>query len=219
MTEAYLVYGAAGSGSVPVEAALTLIGAPYRVEEIVTYASEAERERMAPHNPMRQVPALVTPWGETLTESAAILLWLTERHPGAGLAPPVGDPARARFLRWMAFIPAAIYPMYWVRDVPSRLAGDDEAAQAEIERRTLERISECWAVMERQFAPEGPFLFGDEVTVLDLYMAVVSRWRPLRPRFHAVAPRLGQVARRVDALPELADFWRERFPFEDDDAD
>lgn len=214
----YLVYGAMGSGSMPVEAALTLIGAPYRVEEIVTYASEAERTRMAAHNPMRQVPALVTPEGETLTESAAILIWLAEQHPEAGLAPLPDDPRRAQFLRWMCFIPAAIYALYWVRDDTSRLVGEDPSAQAEIDRRTLRRISECWGVMERQTRP-GRFILGDELTVLDLYMAVVSRWRPLRPMFHAVAPRLGQVARRVDTHPQLTSLWAQRFPFEGDYAD
>lgn len=209
----YTVYGAVGSGSVAVEAVLTLMRQPYRLEEIVTYASEAERRRMAPHNPMRQVPALTTPEGETLTESAAILLWLAERHPEAGMAPAPGDPPRGQFLRWMSFIPAAIYPMYWVRDVPSRLVGEDAAAQAEITRRTAGRIADCWGVMERQTDP-GRFLLGDEPTVLDVYMAVVSRWTPHRARFHQVAPRLGEVARRVDALPQLAAFWPGRFPFE-----
>ena len=219
MAGEYLVYGAVGSGSVPVEAALTLIGTPFRVEEIVTYESEAERRKMAPHNPMRQVPVLVTPEGETITESAAILIWLAERHPEARLGPPPSDPMRAQFLRWMCFIPAAIYAMYWVRDVPSRLVGDDKAAQAEMDRRTLDRIAECWGIMESQIAPAGRFLLGDEVSVLDLYMAVVSRWRPLRRRFHEVAPRLGAVARRVDALPELQAFWPKRFAFEGDYAD
>lgn len=214
----YVVYGALGSGSVPVEAALTLIGVPFRVEEIVTYASESERARMAPHNPMRQVPALVTPGGETITESAAILMWLAERHPEAGLAPPPGDPRRGQFLRWMTFIPAAIYSLYWVRDVPYRLVGDDPTAQAEMDRRTLARIAECWGMMESQTDP-GRFVLGDDLTVLDLYMAVVSRWHPLRRRFHEVAPRLGQVARRVDALPQLQTLWAKRFPFEGDYAD
>lgn len=209
----YTVYGAVGSGSVAVEAALTLMGRPYRLEEIVTYASEAERRRMAPHNPMRQVPALVTPEGETLTESAAILLWLTEQHPESGLAPPPGDPRRGQFLRWMTFIPAAVYPMYWVRDVPSRLVGDDAAAQEQVTRRTVDRICDCWAAMEAQTEP-GAYVLGDRLTVLDVYMAVVSRWTPHRARFHQVAPRLGQVARRVDALPALEAFWAERFPFQ-----
>jgi len=213
----YTVYGAAGSGSVVVEAALTLIGAPFAVVEAVTWAGEAERDKVAGVNPMRQIPALVTPGGETITESSAILLWLTEQHPEAGLAPPPGDPRRGQFLRWMSFIPASVYSLYWARDEPSRLVGPDEAAQAQVLARSAERISACWAMMESQLTP-GRYLLGDSLTVLDLYVTVVSRWTPLRPRFHDVAPRMGEVVRRVDALPELAAFWAERFPFEGDYA-
>jgi GST-like protein len=208
----YIVYGAAGSGSVPVEAALTLIGAPFRVIEAVTWEGEAERDKVAAVNPMRQIPALITPEGETITESAAILIWLTERHPQAALGPPPGDPQRAQFLRWMTFVPASIYSMYWVRDEPSRLAGDDPRAQQTITERTAERIAECWGRMESQIEPDR-FLLGAEPTVLDLYVAVASRWTPHRKRFHEVAPRMGEVMRRVDALPGLEDFWAARFPF------
>ena len=209
----HIVYGAAGSGSVPVEAALTLIGAPFEVVEAVTWEGETERDKVAGVNPMRQIPALVTPEGETLTESAAILIWLAERHPEAALAPEPCDPRRGQFLRWMSFVPAAIYSMFWVRDEPSRLGGDDPAAQARIRARTAERIANCWGVMESQLRPDR-FLLGPELTVLDLYVAVASRWTPHRERFHQVAPQMGEVMRRVDDLPELRDFWPRRFPFE-----
>lgn len=208
----YIVYGAAGSGSVPVEAALTLIGAPYEVIEAVTWEGDHERDKVAPVNPMRQVPALITLEGETMTESAAILIWLAEQHPEAALAPEACDPRRAQFLRWMSFVPAAIYSMFWVRDEPSRLGGDDPAAQETIKARTAERIADCWGVMESQIAP-GRWLLGDELTVLDLYVAVASRWTPRRQRFAEVAPRMAEVMKRVDALPELQAFWAERFPF------
>jgi len=211
----YVVYGAAGSGSVPVEAALTLIGAPYEVVEAVTWEGPAEQAKVAAVNPMRQVPVLVTPDGEVLTESAAILIWLAEKHPEAALAPEPDDPRRGQFLRWMTFVPAAIYSMYWVRDTPSRLGGEDPRAQQAIRMRTADRIADCWEMMESQIAP-GPFLLGAELTVLDLCVATVSRFNPHRRRFHEIAPRMGEVMRRVDALPELEGFWAERFPFEGD---
>ena len=207
----YTVYGAAGSGSVPVEAALTLIGAPYEVVEAITWEGDHERDKVAPVNPMRQIPALITPDGETITESAAILIWLAEQHPEAALAPEPGDPRRAQFLRWMTFVPASIYSMFWVRDEPSRLGGDDAEAQERIKIRTADRIAECWAAMESQLEP-GPFLLGPELTVLDLYVATASRWTPRRKRFAEVAPRMHSVVERVDALPELQAFWKERFP-------
>ena len=213
----FTVYGAAGSGSVPVEAALTLLGLAYTVVEAPTWEGEAERDKVAPVNPMRQLPVLVTPDGEILTESAAILIWLADRHhpasrAGAGLAPGPDDARRGQFLRWMSFVPAAIYSMYWVRDVPERLAGDDPEDQARILQRTEDRIAECWGMMDRQIEP-GRFLLGDTLTVLDLYVAVASRWTPRRARFYEVAPKMAAVVKRVDELPELRGFWAERFPF------
>lgn len=213
----YIVYGASGSGSMPVEAALTLIGAPYEVVEAVTWDGDAERDKVAPVNPMRQIPVLITPDGETITESAAILIWLAEQHPEAALAPGPCDQTRAQFLRWMTFIPASIYSMFWVRDEPSRLGGDDPAAQETIKARTAGRIADCWATMEDQVAPER-YLLGPDLSVLDLYVTVASRWTPRRRRFHEVAPRMGQVVRRVDELPELKAFWDARFPFQRDEA-
>ena len=210
----FTLYGAAGSGSVPVEAAMTLIGLDYRVIEAVTWEGEAERDKVAVANPMRQVPTLITPDGETITESAAILIWLADAHPKARLGPSIDDPRRAQFLRWMTFIPASIYSMFWVRDEPSRLVGDDAAAQEQIRQRSAERIAECWRVMDRQITP-GRFLLGDDLSVLDLYVAVASRWTPRRARFAIEAPRMAEVVRRVDALPGLQDFWARRFPLDD----
>ena len=68
-------------------------------------------------------------------------------------------------------------------------------------------------MMDSQLTP-GLYLLGDEMTVLDLYVAVVSRWGPRRKRFYAEAPKMTPVVRRVDEDPRLADFWGERFPFE-----
>lgn len=209
----YTLYGAAGSGSVPVEATLTLLGLPFEVIEAPTWEGDAERERVGRVNPMRQLPALITPDGETITESAAILTWLTDRHPEAGLAPRADDPRRGQFLRWMTFIPASIYSMYWVRDIPSRLVGVDAAAQKELRRRTADRIYECWAIMDDQIEPD-PFILGEAPGVLDLYVAVVSTWADRRKRFYREAPKLAAVVRRVDRLPELEPMWKARYPME-----
>lgn len=210
----YVVYGAAGSGSVPVEAAMTLLGLDYSVVEGATWTHDAAiLARVEKVNPLRQIPALVTPGGETVTESGAILTWLADsfRDGAAGpLSPGLDDPRRAQFLRWMTYIPAAIYSLFWVRDEPTRLV-PAELAEA-VKAKTAERIADCWRMMDSQVSP-GRYLLGDEMTVLDLYVAVVSRWSPRRTRFYKEAPKMAPVVRRVDEDPRLAAFWTARFPF------
>jgi GST-like protein len=212
MSGEYLVYGAAGSGSVPVEAALTLLGERYSVVERAVWEDKAIAEQMAVVNPLKQVPVLVLPSGEVLTESAAILIFLADSHPGSGLSPAWDAPMRPRFLRWMSYISAQIYALYWIRDDLSRLAAD-KAHEAVIKARTTARIEACWRMMGEQVQPAGRYLLGDQLSVLDLYMTVESRWGPRRKAFYAAAPGLAEVVRRVDAEPRLAEFWAARFPF------
>src|SRR5579872_6422575 len=124
MTSPYLIYGAPGSGSVPIEAALTLIGAPYDVIGDDVVRPVACNPAANAVNPLHQVPVLGLPGGEVMTESAAILIYLADRHPQARLAPAPGDPGRAAFLRWMTYVSTAIYSLAWIRADPMRLVAD-----------------------------------------------------------------------------------------------
>jgi GST-like protein len=207
----FIVYGATGSGSVPIEAALMLIGLPYRIEDHAPWESPARARELTRINPLLQVPALALPSGEIMTESAAILVWLADAYPQARLAPALNDAARPAFLRWMNFVSAAIYALYWVLDNPSRVV--DRAEDHEIVKARLhQRIAHCWGVMDAQLKP-GRYLLGDDLSVLDLYVATASRWSPGRRRFCEVAPGLASAVRRADADPRLETIWAERFPF------
>jgi GST-like protein len=210
-THAHLtLYGAQASGSVAVEAALTLLGLPYHLIEGATWAEEAARDRVATSNPMRQIPTLVMPDGEVMTESAAILIYLADLDPAATLAPAPSDPRRRQFLRWMLYVSSAIYSLHWIKPDVKRIGAPESCRDAVVEA-VHERIAFCWANMDSQLMP-GDYLLGDELTVLDLYVAVVSRFGPWRERFHEVAPNMTPAVRRVDAEPRLAALWRERFP-------
>jgi glutathione S-transferase len=80
MARPYVVYGQRGTGSVPVEAALLLLGEPYELKQPARAANPAagqiSADAMARINPMQQLPALILPNGELMTESAAILIHL-----------------------------------------------------------------------------------------------------------------------------------------------
>ena len=203
------LYGAAGSGSVAVEAALTLLDIPFRLIEGTTWSSEAARERVGEQNAMRQVPTLVMPDGEVLTESAAILIHLADAHPDARLAPAIGTPSRAQFLRWMFFVSSAIYSLHWIKPDVARI-GAPQSARDDVIDAVHERIAFCWRTMDAGLDPSA-YLLGDELTVLDLYVAVVSRFGPWRERFYAEAPNMTPVVRRVDGDVRLKPLWEKRF--------
>jgi GST-like protein len=111
----------------------------------------------------------------------------------------------------MAYVSSAIYALVWIRDDPSRLAAD-KAQESLLRERTAERMAECWRAMDTQIDP-GQYILGDDLSVLDLYVTVVSRWAPHRTRFYDLAPKMAEVVRRVDADPGLVEFWAARFPF------
>jgi GST-like protein len=215
MVRPYVVYGQRGTGSIPVEATLLLLGEPYELRQPTRTEDPTpggiSGEEIALVNPMQQLPVLILPSGEPMTESAAILIHLADSHPGSRLSPAMDDPRRPAFLRWMTFVSAQIYALVWVRDDPARLAVD-EAHKAVILERTAERRAFCWRTMDALVSP-GRYILGTDLSVLDLYVTVVSRWGPGRPRFYREAPKMTEVVQRVDRDLRLAEFWAERFPF------
>src|SRR5450432_3297531 len=84
-------------------------GQPYeRVLTDISTGAQKTPEYLA-INPMAKVPALQD--GEaTLAEAAAICAYVAERCPEAKLAPPPGDPLRAKYLYWLFFAPGCIEP-------------------------------------------------------------------------------------------------------------
>jgi len=203
------LYGAAASGSVAVEAALTLLDIPFTVIEGATWASEPARDRVGSQNLMRQIPTLVLPDGEIFTECGAILVYLADKHPAACLAPGLNEPSRRQYLRWMFFVSSAIYALHWIKPDVRRI-GAPASARHEVIDAVHERIAFCWRTMDSQVSP-GPYLLGEQLSVLDLYVAVVSRFGPWRERFYADAPRMTPAIRRVDEDPRLRSLWSSRF--------
>lgn len=204
----FTVYGAADSGSVVVEAALTWMGLPYAVVEAAPWGPPEQRAILETVSPLGQVPVLELPDGQRLTESVAILLWLADAKEGRPFAPGPGHPDRAAFLRWLIFIPANIYAMYTIKDNVAEWVTDG-AAQTELTTKTIDRVAAMWRVMEGEVDP-APFIFGEDPTFLDLFVAVASRWTPRRNAFYAACPKLGSMVRRLDADPRLTTLWTER---------
>ncbi len=205
----YVLHGCERSGSCIVELALAQAGVAYELRQ-VSLTDYAQRDAdFRALNPQRKLPALVTPAGEALTESVAILLTLDERHPEAKLLPAAGSSARARALRWMLFVATEIYPVVEINDYPDRFRGDGTAEATRARAREIWR--ERWALVEPAIAGT-PWLLGEGYSIADAYIATVSRWAQQEDWIAAETPKVAGIVRALAARPGAAAIWARHFP-------
>lgn len=196
------LYGRRGWGSSIVELQLDYYGIPYEfIDAGDVLASEEARAKLAPLNPLSQLPTLVLKDGEVLTESAAITLWLAEHQNTHMLAPPPGSAERGQFLRWLIFLVANIYPCFTYGDLPERFV-EVEAAQKPFRAAVDAYEIRMWNVVEQ--AAGAPWFLGERFSAIDIYVAVMTQWRPKRPWFAEHAPKLHAIAMAAEADPRLA---------------
>lgn len=203
-----LLLGADGCGNAIVEMAFALARVPVRTEAIDYSAGSPTRGRLLAVNPLGQVPALVLPDGGVMTESLAMIHWIDDRAPAAGLVPRAGDPGRAAFLRWSTFIVSALYPTWTYGDEPAKWVPHAQGAKQLRESTDRHRI-ELWRQVEA--AAGAPWFLGTRASAIDLYLAAMTRWRPGRGWFEANAPRVLAIAERAAALPAVAPVFARHF--------
>lgn len=210
----YTLYGHPRSGSCIVELALAEIGAPYETHDIDLRVNQQRDAEYAQRNPHRKLPTLVTPGGETLTESVAILLTLDQRHPDAKLLPPKSLPSYAQSLRWLMFVATEIYPVVEINDYPERFApqtmkdtGEDMGPVRETARQIWRRR---WFIVEAHISGD-PYLLNSGFCLSDLYIAIVSRWAQQDEWRPAHIPKVERLTSAVAARPACSPVWRRHF--------
>jgi glutathione S-transferase len=124
-----------------------------------------DEDEANPH-PDKKVPALVHN-GVLITESSAIVLYLTDLHPDAGLGPNPGDPRRGEYLTWLFYYagviePVATFETAGLGDHPSLMR--TFRGRAETDRRIMEAVK------------RGPYLLGDTFFGADLLIASMGAW-------------------------------------------
>jgi glutathione S-transferase len=201
----YKLFWSKSAGSMAPEVLLEEIGAKY---EKIAVDLEKQQNRSAEFlamNPLGQVPTLVLPDGTVMTESAAMLLQITDRHPEAKLAPPPGSPESARFQRWLIFMATALYTadlrlFYADRFTTDAGAVDGIAASA---RADMDRY---FAILNDALNP-GPYLAGATYTAADAYLWMLVKWHPDATQLFADNPRIAKLVKLVEARPAVAKVW------------
>lgn len=208
----YTLYWSKGSGAFCVAVMLEAAGVPHRLERISLGQGDQFGTEFLKVNPRGQVPALVLPDGQVMTESAAICLYLGDRHPDCGLLPAMAEPERVPVQRWLVFAATQLYEDDLRYYYPDRYAG--EAACIEpVKRAAVAAFDRHLAMVAEAMGP-GPFFLGERMTVLDVYLTMLVSWHPeCRPgtgRF----PYLRALCEATRADPRVAPLW-ERFEMEE----
>jgi GST-like protein len=200
----YKLYGTRGSGSAAVEMALELARLPYRIVRASEWEPDSALDELRKVNPLGQIPTLVAPDGQVMTESAAILIHLGLDAASPGLLLPGDAAARAQAIRGLVFIPANCYSRITVIDYPHRFTTvADEKALDAIRQGTRKDLHRNWEVFADTFTRQ-PFLSGDAPGALDCLAAVVSRWSGSRAHLQEHRPDFHDVLVRIESHETLS---------------
>ncbi|PKH14996.1 MULTISPECIES: glutathione S-transferase family protein [Pseudomonas] len=204
----YTLYGTDESGSCMIEIALQRCAVQWHRVEASSWQDGEGSEALARINPLKQIPTLVTPDGQVLTESAAILIHLGLEYPQADLL--AGN--RAQILRGLLYIAANCYSAIGIIDYPQRWLGDaDETLQAQLTTGTRRYLHQAWVVFADQFADQL-FTHDNIPNALGIMAAAVSRWDDAREALHNLAPGFAHTLERVDADPVVQPVFARHWP-------
>ena len=181
-------------------------GQPYeRVLTDITSGAQKTPEYLA-INPMGKVPALQD-GDATMAEAAAICAYVAERYPEAKLAPPLGDPLRAKYLYWLFFAPGCIEPA--MVQIATKIEMNSVAAGWGDAQRVFDVLDKA--------LEKGPWILGENFSAADIAIGSALNFCGAAVQDGAVAAVVRRLYRplhgaaRVPARPRRS--RRDRQPY------
>jgi len=148
---------------------LEWIGQPYEIQAVPR--DELKQPAFLALNPVGSVPVLVD-GGLVLTQSAAILEYLAEKHPQAKLMPE-GLSGRADTRRWLGFINADLHKAFGLVFGKGAFSSD-AACQEQIAAGGIAKAVQLFGIIDEQL--EGKEWVTGERSIVDPYLYTVTSW-------------------------------------------
>lgn len=163
------LYSAPGSCSTATEIALTEAGADYEMVKVDLRGDRKlpDGRHFSELNPKGYVPVLELDNGELLTENIAVLQYVADQYPDAGLTPAAGTLERARMLEWLSYIGTEVHKAHGPLFNP--------AATADMRKAAVEALDNRYDYVNAHLA-NNEYLIGDDYTVADIYLFIVTTW-------------------------------------------
>ncbi len=180
------LYYKPGACSLASHIILKEIGHDFEIESVDTDNQITESgDNFSKINPKGYVPVLSLDDGNTLTEGAAVLQYLADQNPEAGLTPEAGTLERARLQEHLNYTSTELHKAFGPLFSP--VASDEEKQVAK------ENVGRKMDHFESIFNDGRTYLLGNKFSVADAYFFVVSSW--------AVPTGIG-----LDKWPKIAAF-------------
>ena len=198
----YLLYWSPGSASMAPHGALEESGAKYRLTLVNTDAGGHRDPAYLKLNPNAKVPTLVVDGRFVMFESAAMAMFIADRHPEAGLAPGPDEMARGHFYQWLIHLTNSVQPAMLRYYYPERHTADEGGHEA-VKAKAMEEIASLWGRIDQHLAAHGPYLLGERFCAADISAHMLSTWQQCCPNTYERFPHLKRLADLVAARPAM----------------
>lgn len=162
-----------GACSMATHIALEWIGQPYETHKVSIHGKKSAE--LLEHNPMGAVPVLEED-GWWLTQNAAILTYLVERFPEAGIGGDATPRGRAELHRWLGLVNSDIHPGFKPLFGATAYLGD-EAMIEKTKDNARTTLLQRFEVVDQHLAGRE-WLVGSKHSVADAYLFVLTTWAP-----------------------------------------
>jgi glutathione S-transferase len=171
----YKLFYAPGSAAMAPHAVLEETRARHELVLVDLQKKAHQKPEYLKLNPKGRVPVLAD-GNFVMTESAAIIMHLADRHPEAKLAPALGTPERAHWYQWLLYLTNTLQPTFLEYFYPERSFPDAPNTQQQLKNSAERRLAGMFIYIDSELATRGPYLLGETFSAADIFMHMLARW-------------------------------------------
>jgi glutathione S-transferase len=168
------LYYSPGACSLAPHSVLEELGVPFELVKVNLHDGDQRKPEYLKINPKAKVPALGLSDGQVLTENPAILSYLADTHPQAGLLAPVGELARARAQEWLAWCASTVHTSFGMIFGAARLV-EEPVGQEIFKKQAMANTQKQLDAFDRGLDGKA-YVMGERFTIADAYTLVFYNW-------------------------------------------
>lgn len=190
------LYYSKGACSLAPRITLNELGVPFDQVSVNLKTKETEKgEDYLKINPKGSVPAIQLDDGSVLTENTALHQFLAEKHHANALLPPPGEMKRYRILEWLSHISTDLHKSFGAFFNPE--------IPADLKEKIFKPLLMKKLKLVETHLKNNTYLMGNDYTLPDAYLYVITRWFPLVKLDTNEFPNLMRFSKKMEERPAV----------------